>query len=197
MTVLFEAPLLVHLYLLHYFFYESHFIDLHPKVPIFLVSIFLFFLPFHLRASFLTEMFVLLEYLKHKIFPKIEVISGINDDWHSIELDGDLAGDEVEGVDVTLIDHLGRVEEHVLLVAEGLHQEEEELADGGSPCLEELRVDHQANDLLYGTVHDAVPTVFAETSLDKGMSTVRNYKISVLSKVGSNYGQAWPCYLIS
>jgi hypothetical protein len=64
-------------------------------------------------------------------------------------------------VDVALVDHLGRVEEHVLLIAEGLNDEEQELADECSANLEELCIDHQADDLLDSAVHDAVPTVLA------------------------------------
>ncbi len=130
-------------------------------------------------------MLVLLKHLEHEVFPKVELVGGINDDWDAIELDCDFASNEVEGVDVALVDHLGRVEKHVLLVAEGLHDEKKEFANEGSP-LEELRINHEADYLLDCTVHDAVPTVLTQTTLCQYINTVRNYKISLLSKVGNS-----------
>jgi hypothetical protein len=60
MAVFFEAPFLIYLYLLHYFLYQSHLINLDPKITILLIPVLLFFLPLYLRAPLLTEMLVLL-----------------------------------------------------------------------------------------------------------------------------------------
>lgn len=77
-------------------------------------------------------------------------------------------------MDIALIDHLGGVEEHVFLVAEGLDQEGQELADRGTAGLEELSVDHQADYLLYQALQDVVPSVLRENALYKETTTISN-----------------------
>jgi hypothetical protein len=46
-------------------------------------------------------------------------------------------------------------------------------------------------------VHDTVPTVLSQATLHGRGSTVRNYKISLLSRFGFTSGNASPCYFTS
>lgn len=164
MAFLLAVPLLVDLYLLYNFLNQGHLINFHPQVPIPITEILLTLA--HLRAQPLPRILILLQDVQHKHLPEVILIGAVYNSRHAVQFCCDLSGYEVEEVDISLVDHLGGVEEHVLLVAEGLDQEGQELADGGTAGLEELGVDHQADYLLYQALQDVVPSVFGEDSLD-------------------------------
>jgi hypothetical protein len=77
-------------------------------------------------------------------------------------------------VNITLINHLGRTQEHVLLIAKGLHKKGEKLMNGIITCFEELVIDHEANNLFNQIMSDTIPSIFAETTLSNLKNTVRS-----------------------
>lgn len=84
-------------------------------------------------------------------------------------------------MNITLIDHLGRVQKHVLLIAERFYQKLQEALNTDVVALEEFRSNHQGDYLIYEAVSDVVPSVLADASLSGRMVTVRYYKIKALS----------------
>lgn len=95
-------------------------------------------------------------------------------------------------MDVALVDHLGRVEEDVLLVAEGLDQEPEKPLDGEVLGLEALGPDGEVDHLFDLAVDDVVPPVLRQAVLDWERITMMNSRISDLSILVCSSGQASP-----
>ena len=192
MLVLPYAPLLIYLKLFDDFFDKCNLIYFNLEIPIFLD----FIIGFTLIISYLTRLFVvifvLLKDIEDKLLPEVELVGAIDDAWGSIYFYCDLPRDEVEEVDISLIDHLGRVQEHVLLIAERLYQKLQEALDACFAALEEFRSNHQRNYLIDKAVGDIVPSVLTDASLSKGKVTVRYYKIRALSTLSFSYGQVSP-----
>jgi len=115
-----------------------------------------------------------LEHVEHELFPEVVLVGDVDESGGAVEFYCDFAGDEVEGVDVALVDHLGGVEEHVLLVAEGLNQESQQSLCGAAFPLEDFGAHCQADDLFDEAVHDVVPPVFGEAPLNYANTTTMN-----------------------
>ena len=120
------APLLIYLKLLDDFLNERKLIYLHLKISIFLNLIISFTLEICYFTCSLVVVLVFLQDVQHELLPKIKLIGAVDDAWSSIYFYCDFSGDEVEEVNIALVDHIGRVQEHVLLIAESLHQELQE-----------------------------------------------------------------------
>lgn len=123
------TPLLIYLKLLHNFLNERKLIYFHLKISIFLNPIISFTLKICDFTRSLIVVLVLLQDVEHKLFPEVELIGAVDDAWSPIYFYCDFSGDEVEEVNIALVDHIGRVQEHVLLIAKGLHQKLQESLD--------------------------------------------------------------------
>jgi len=70
-----------------------------------------------------------------------------------------------------LCGHSGGVEEHILLVSEGLHQELEKVVEIGVLGFEELSRDDHTDYLFNQRVTDAIPSILGETRLGRTNGT--------------------------
>lgn len=112
--------------------------------------------------------------IQYKPLPEVILARAIHDGWHAIELSCNPSRDDIQEVYVSLVDHLGGAQKHVLLIAEGLHEEGEKLVNGIITCFEELGVDHEADNLFNQIMGDTIPSIFAETTLLNLKNTVRS-----------------------
>lgn len=115
------TPLLIYLKLLHNLLNEGKLIYFYLEVSIFLNFIISFTLIIPNFARSFVVVLVLLKDVQHKLLPEVKLISAVNYAWGSIDLYCDFPGDEVEEVNITLIDHIGRIQKHVFLIAESLY----------------------------------------------------------------------------
>lgn len=117
--VLLLGPFLVDVHLLHYFLDGGQLVNLYLQVAVVLIIGLVVQFRGYL-AQPLIVILILLEDVHYELLPEVILIGDVDYAWRPIQLYSDFAGDEVEGVDVALVDHLGRVQEDVLLVAECL-----------------------------------------------------------------------------
>lgn len=165
-VLLLGVPFLVYLYFPYHLFDTHELIDFDLEVLVLLVALELVLL--FLReaaADAFAAVLVELEGVDDEVAPGVVLVGDVEEDGGLLEFAGDLAGDEVDGVNVALGGHAGGVEEDVFAVAEGLDEELQELVDVVALRLEELRVDHQADYLLQQAVHDVVPPVLRQAPL--------------------------------